>query len=35
VVGDPIRHFVEKHLTLVTTGFVLIIVGGFVAFAYV
>ena len=35
VVGDPIRHFVEKHLTLVTTGFVLIIVGGFVAFAYI
>jgi membrane protein YqaA with SNARE-associated domain len=35
VVGDPIRHFVEKHLTLVTTGFVIIIVGGFVAFAYI
>lgn len=35
VVGDPIRHFVEKHLTLVTTGFLLIIVGGFVAFAYI
>lgn len=35
VVGDPIRHFVEKHLTLVTTGFVLVIVAGFVAFAYI
>jgi membrane protein YqaA with SNARE-associated domain len=35
VVGDPIRHFVEKHLTLVTTGFLFIIVGGFVAFAYI
>ncbi len=34
IVGDPIRHFIEKHLTLVTTAFVLIIVAGFVAVAY-
>ena len=35
VMGDPIRTFVEKHLTLVTTAFVAIIVAGFVAFAYI
>lgn len=35
VVGEPVREFVEKRLTLVTTAFVLIIVGGFVAFAYI
>lgn len=34
VVGEPVREFVEKRLTLVTTAFVLIIVGGFVALAY-
>lgn len=33
-VGEPIRHFVEKHLTLVTTAFAFIIIGGFVAVAY-
>lgn len=32
--GEPIRGFIEKHLTLVTTAFVLLIVGGFVAVAY-
>lgn len=32
--GEPIRAFIEKHLTLVTTGFVLLIVGGFVALRY-
>jgi membrane protein YqaA with SNARE-associated domain len=34
VFGDPIRHFIEKRLTLVTTAFVVILVGGFVAIAY-
>jgi membrane protein YqaA with SNARE-associated domain len=32
--GEPIRGFVEKHLTLVTTGFVVFVVAGFVAVAY-
>lgn len=32
--GEPIRSFVEKHLTLVTTGFVVIVLAGFVAVAY-
>ena len=32
--GEPIRNFVEKRLTLVTTAFVVIIVGGFLAIAY-
>jgi hypothetical protein len=27
--GEPIRDFVEKRLTLVTTGFLAIVVGGF------
>ena len=35
VMGEPIRTFVEKHLTLVTTAFLAIIVAGFVAFAYI
>lgn len=35
VVGEPIRTFVEKHLTLVTTAFVLIVVTGFVVVAYI
>ena len=34
MIGQPARHFVEKHLTLVTTAFALIIVAGFVAVAY-
>jgi membrane protein YqaA with SNARE-associated domain len=34
VFGEPIRTFIEKHLTLVTTAFVLLIVGGFVAIRY-
>jgi len=34
VFGDPIRHFIEKRLTLVTTAFVVILVGGFIAIAY-
>ena len=32
--GEPIREFIEKHLTLVTTGFLVILVGGFVAVSY-
>ncbi len=30
VFGQPIRRFVEKYLTAVTTGLVLIVVGGFI-----
>ncbi len=32
--GDPIREFVEKRLTLVTTVFVVLLIGGFVAVRY-
>ena len=32
--GEPIRGFIEKHLTLVTTAFVVILVSGFIAVAY-
>jgi membrane protein YqaA with SNARE-associated domain len=32
--GEPIRHFIEKHLTLVTTAALVLIVSGFVAVAY-
>jgi membrane protein YqaA with SNARE-associated domain len=32
--GEPIRQFIEKHLTLVTTLFVAALVGGFVAIKY-
>jgi membrane protein YqaA with SNARE-associated domain len=34
VYGDPIRNFIEERLTLVTTAFVVILVGGFVALRY-
>jgi membrane protein YqaA with SNARE-associated domain len=33
--GEPIRDFVERRLTLVTTAFVLLIVGGFLFVRYV
>jgi membrane protein YqaA with SNARE-associated domain len=33
--GEPIRAFIEKRLTLVTTAFVVALVGGFVAIKYV
>ena len=33
--GEPIRHFVEKRLTLVTTLFVVGLVGGFLVLHYV
>ena len=32
--GEPIRGFIEKHLTLVTTAAVLLIVTGFVVVSY-
>lgn len=32
--GEPIRNFIEKRLTLVTTVFVVLLVGGFVAIKY-
>jgi membrane protein YqaA with SNARE-associated domain len=32
--GEPIREFIERRLTLVTTAFVILIVGGFVALRY-
>jgi membrane protein YqaA with SNARE-associated domain len=33
--GEPIRDFIEKRLSLVTTVFVVLLVGGFVAVKYV
>ena len=33
--GEPIRDFIEKRLSLVTTAFVILLVGGFVAIKYV
>ncbi|WP_068462829.1 YqaA family protein [Hyphomicrobium sulfonivorans] len=32
--GEPIKHFIEKRLTLVTTVFVVVLVSGFVAVKY-
>jgi membrane protein YqaA with SNARE-associated domain len=32
--GEPIREFIEKHLTILTTAFVVLLVGGFVAVKY-
>ncbi len=32
--GEPVREFIERRLTLVTTAFVLLVVGGFVALRY-
>ena len=32
--GEPIRAFIEKRLTLVTTVFVVVLIGGFVALRY-
>jgi membrane protein DedA with SNARE-associated domain len=34
-VGEPIRAFIEKRLALVTTAFVVLLVGGFFAVRYV
>lgn len=33
--GEPIRDFVEKRLALVTTAFVVLLVGGFAVFTFV
>jgi membrane protein YqaA with SNARE-associated domain len=33
--GEPIRDFIEKRLSLITTAFVVLLVGGFVAIRYV
>lgn len=35
VFGPPLRTFIERYLTLVTTALLLLIVGGFVALKYV
>jgi membrane protein YqaA with SNARE-associated domain len=32
--GEPIRNFIERRLTLVTTAFVVLLVGGFAAIKY-
>jgi hypothetical protein len=32
--GQPIREFIERRLTLVTTVFVVVLVSGFVAVKY-
>jgi membrane protein DedA with SNARE-associated domain len=32
--GEPIRNFIEHHLSLVTTAFLLLLVGGLVAVRY-
>jgi membrane protein YqaA with SNARE-associated domain len=34
IYGDPIRDFIEQRLTLVTTGFVVAVVGGFLIARY-
>ena len=33
--GEPVRGFIERRLTLVTTVFLLIVVGGFVVARYI
>jgi membrane protein YqaA with SNARE-associated domain len=33
--GDPIRTFIEKHLNVLTTVFVVLLVGGFLAMRYI
>lgn len=35
IFGEPVREFIERRLTLVTTLFVLAVVGGFVVLRYV
>jgi membrane protein DedA with SNARE-associated domain len=32
--GEPIRAFIEKRLTLVTTAFVIALIGGFIVVKY-
>lgn len=33
--GEPVRHFIEKHLGWVTLGFLILLIGGFVAIKYI
>jgi len=33
--GDPIRDFIERRLALVTTAFLIILVGGFILISYI
>ena len=33
--GEPVRDFIERRLTLVTTVFLLIVFGGFVVARYI
>lgn len=33
--GEPIRSFIERYLTLVTTGFAMLLIGGFVALKFI
>ena len=35
IFGEPVRDFIERRLTLVTTLFVVLVVGGFVALKYI
>ena len=35
IFGAPIRHFIESYLPWVTTGFVVLIVGGFLAIKFI
>jgi membrane protein YqaA with SNARE-associated domain len=32
--GEPVRRFIERRLTLVTSAFAILLVGGFIAVAY-
>jgi len=34
IYGEPIRSFIENRLTLVTTGFVVAVIGGFLIAKY-
>lgn len=34
LIGEPVRHFVEKHLNLLFVLFMVLLIGGFVVFAY-
>ena len=33
--GEPVRHFIEKYLGWVTLGFLILLIGGFVALKYI
>ena len=32
---DPIRHFIERYLTWVTTGFLAAVIGGFLILRFI